>query len=450
MLSYSLICMMIVIGIAPMMWEVYRGRFDFFNLKNPFIIYYLIQLAISGLVTLLSGRPSEIGLDPVSYSHTYEEAIAISLIGLILFQLGYYTQSARSIKIPVLLGIPWIGNRYRWVVVMFLALGVGAFLIFLQMNGGLAEFLENREAYRAGGLVGQGVVTFPSTSLMSLAALIYFVGNVQSSATRRGIVKSILLLMIVLIPAFFMGFRSALLLPVLQFMVCWHYAYRKIQARKLIILLVMIATAFTVYGISRDIPPGVTISPSVLVEAAVENPELAYAVVSRSKGTEVVASVINKLEQTGEYELGWRSLIENATIVIPRLLWEEKPQATSVRFTTYFFADDLRFSRGYDLGDWGGISPTVVGELYWHFGWLGVVIGLYFLGRLAKVAYSTLQQHRTNASVLIIYAIFYTSFAMFAEAIQGYANGLVMYGFVIISTLLMLTTRIYPKLRVSG
>lgn len=450
MLSYFIIFMMIVIGIVPMMWEMYRGRFDFFNLKTPFIIYYLLQLAISGLVTLLTGRTSEIGLDPVSNLRRYEEAFAVSLMGLFLFQFGYYTQSARTIKIPVLLGIPWIRSRYRWIAAMFLTLGIGAFLLLLQINGGFAEFIANREAFRAGGLVGQGIFIFPATSLMALGALIYFLGNVQSSTTRRGIVKSIFVLMIALLPAFFVGFRSALMLPVLQFMVSWHYAYRKIQVGKLIISLVLIVTAFTLYGISREVLPGITISSSVIVDAVVKNPELAYAVVSRSKGTEVVASVINKLDQTGAYELGWRSLIETATIVIPKLLWEGKPQASSVRFTTYFFAEDMQLSRGYDQDEWGGISPTVVGELYWHFGWLGVAIGLYFLGRLARVVYSTLQRNRKNSSVLIIYAIFYTSFAMFPEAIQGYANGLVINGFVIVVTLFMLTMRIYPKLRGSA
>ncbi len=444
MLSYFYIFMMIVIGIVPMIREMYLGRFDFFNLKNPFIIYYLIQLAFSGLITIFTGLPSEIGLDPVAFSEVYEETFLISLVGLLLFQLGYYSQSTRAMKIPVLLRLRWIENRYRWIVGMFLILGFSAFCMLMQANGGMGVFLENREAFRAGGLVGQGIMIFPATSLMALAALIYFIGNTKPLATRWGVAKSILVLIIVLFPSFLMGFRSFLLLPVLQFMVCWHYGYKKIPSIKLITLLFVIVITFTMYGISRAIPSGVAVSPTSIVDIVVQNPELVYGVVSRSKGTEVVASVINTLDQTGDYDLSWMSLIEAATIVIPRLLWEDKPQASSVRFTTYFFSRDLQVSRGYHQEEWGGVSPTVVGELYWHFGWPGVVIGLYIFGRLARAVYSTLQQNRTNASVLIIYAIFYSSFAMFAEALQGYINGLVMYSFVIVATLIMLTRRIFP------
>lgn len=428
-----------------MMWEMRRGRFDFFNLKNPFIIYYLIQLPISGLVTVSTGVPSEIGLEPVTYSETYNEAFAVSAIGLLLFQFGYYIQSVRGVKIPLLLRRPWVGNRYQWIVIVFIGLGVSAFFALLEINGGIVEFLANREVFRAGGLIGQGIMMFPATSLLSLAALIYFIGNIQSSATSRGIVRSIFMLMFILIPPFVIGFRNLLFLPVLQFMVLWNYIYRKIKGKNIIISLIMIGTCFTLYGISREVPQNEIMSPSLLVDIIQNKPELAFSIVSRSKGIEVVAMVIDTLDQTGDYELGWRSFIETTTIVIPRTLWKDKPQASSERFTTYFFAQALQLSRGFVSDVWGGISPTVVGELYWHFGWFGVAVGLYILGSLAKVVYSTLQRNLTSSSVVIIYSIIYTYFAMMAEAIQGYVNGLVMYGFVIVVTLVLLTMRKFSK-----
>ena len=106
--------MMISVGVVPMLWEMHRGRFDFFNLKNPFIVYFLLQLAASGLVTLISGHPSEIGLDPVQYLNAYEEALGLSLVGLLLFQVGYYTQAARPLKLPLLSTISHPDGVYRF------------------------------------------------------------------------------------------------------------------------------------------------------------------------------------------------------------------------------------------------------------------------------------------------------------------------------------------------
>ena len=425
-LAYLLIALMITIGLAPMVWEVRQKKFDFFNLKNPFIIYFVIQLGISGLITLSIGQASEIGLDPVLFYDRYLQALLLSCISLLLFQIGYYTRRRRALVLPQIIRRPWGRNRHVTVFLVCSLAGFSAFALLLAANGGISEFLANREAFRAGGMIGQGVFIFPATSMITTAALVYFLGTVRAKP-KRSVALAIIMLALAITPAYFMGFRSAIALPVLQFMVAWRYGYRSISSGKLAALLIVIAAGFTLYGFSREIPEGVSVNAVVATEILVENPELIYTVFSRSKGTEVVASVINTLSQTGEFEFGWRSIIEAATILIPRAIFEDKPMASSQRFTTYFFGETLALARGVDLETWGGISPTVVGELYWHFGFIGVFVGLFFMGRLASVAYFTLLKNLSNPSVIVIYSICFTTFVMFAEAIQGYFNAFVMY-----------------------
>lgn len=445
MFSYVMIFFMLIIGLGPMVWEIYRRKFDFFNLKNPLIIYFILQLAISGLVTLLTEQPSDIGLDPVLYSKAYEKALFLSLMGLLAFQVGYYTQKTRALRLPLILRCDWKGSRYRWITVLYFFIGGNAFWILLRVNGGLNTFLAERESWRAGGLVGQGFLMFPATGLLVLSALIYFVGSTFRAEMKFAVTKGILLLGIALVPSFILGFRSAVALPVLQFMAILHYGYKAISPRKLALSLGVLIIGFTLYGISREIPTGTALDTDVFVTAIEDHPELIYQLALRSKGTEVVASVINQIDQGGDYDYGWKSAFEAATIIIPGIIWQSKPEPSGERFTSYFFANDLRLSRGYDRVVWGGISPTAVGELYWHFSWIGVIVGLYLLGRVGKVIYSTLQVNLTNQSVLVTYAIIYTSFAMFAEAFQGYVNGLIMFGVVLFFTFLMLTIKFPPK-----
>jgi hypothetical protein len=441
-LAYSLVILMVIIGLTPIAWEIKQNKFDFFNLKNPFILYFIIQLGASGLITFSTRQASEIGLDPIVFYEKYLEALILSTIALLLFQLGYYSRRRNTLVLPNFILRPWSRTRHLTITLVSFMLGFLAFGLLLAVNGGLSQFLLERENFRAGGLIGQGIFIFPATSMMSTAALIYFLGRVRANP-RRSPFLPVVILFISVIPAYFIGFRSAIALPVLQFMVVWRYGYRHIPSGKLVSLLVFIVVGYTVYGFSREIPPGVSVDKTLAFELLTEKPELAFSVFARSKGTEVVASVINKLEQTGEYELGWRGAIEAATILIPKIIWEEKPMPSSQRFTTYFFGKNLAESRGYDLEVWGGISATVVGELYWHFGFFGVLIGLFFLGRIANAAYSTLQKNLSSPSVIIIYAITFTTFAMFAEAIQGYFNSFVMYAvlFVLIFSYLNLRKR---------
>lgn len=441
MSSLALVLLLLIVGIAPMVWEASHNRFDPFNLKNPFIAYYLLQLGVSWLVTLASGRPSPIGLDPSEFKDAFVRALGLAIIGLLAFHGGYYTQRSVPLRLPRVFAADWKGRRYRLLAAGYLVIGAFTFVLFLRVNGGLVTFLENREAFRSGGLVGQGVLTFPAGTIPAVAALVYFLGSAAGERRRRSPFPSVALLSLALVPAYIMGFRSAIGLPVIQLAVLWHYCRNRLSSATVLVVVVSLAVGFTIYGIQRSLPPRTALSDAVeLARAALaQDPELAYSAVSRSKGLEVVAAVLERLRHTQEFDLGYRSLLEAATIVVPRALWKSKPQPSSVRFTTYFFGDALASVRNEVREEWGGISPTVVGELYWHFGVAGVIFGLYLLGRIARIAFATRSSHPANKSVQLAYAIFYTSFAMFAEAIQGYLNGLVMFSIVLVGSAAMLS-----------
>jgi len=401
-------------------------------------------LGIVGFITLYTGKSSEIALDPIVYADEYTRALLISTAGLVVFHTGYYAHGRSFLPLPLILRVEWEKKRVVFIVILYFAVAAISFLTLLHINGGVVSFLEGREAWRAGGLKGQGFLIFPATGLAVIAVLVNLLSKVINNGERkkRFWVTSFILLILSSIAPITMGFRSAIALPIIQFMLIWHLAYRKIKTKNLILASLFIITGFTLYGIIREIPTGVDLNSAALKRIVIENPELAYGIVSRSKGTEVVASVIHKLDETKEYEFGWRGLVEALTIIIPKSIWENKPAPVGERFTTYFFGDALRLLRGSEQEVWGGISPTAVGELYWHFGWIGVLIGLYVLGKIIRITYNTVLHHARNKGVLLIYAILYTSFAMFAETFQGYVNGIMINSVFIIFTILILVVKV--------
>src|SRR5262249_8467163 len=72
------------------------------------------------------------------------------------------------------------------------------------------------------------------------------------------------------------------------------------------------------------------------------------------------------------FQQGW-TLVAIPLAFIPRLIWPNKPDVPTGRlFNHEFFAlDDETF-----------ISPSHFGELYWNFGWPGIVIGMSVIGVL--------------------------------------------------------------------
>jgi len=445
MINYILIFLLLFVGLVPIIREIFKGRFDFCDAKNPFIIYYIVQLGIAGFITLRTKNYSYAALDPVIYEDEYTKALLISTVGLIMFQIGYYLQGKRSLRLPKFLRVEWKVERILPLIIMYFVIAAISFTAFVNFNGGINAFFENREAWRAGGMIGQGFLIFPSRNLPVIASLMYFIYAANHYAhlqNRLWLFISVCLLILSSIPAMIMGFRSPFIFAIIQYIVLWHLCYKKIKTKNLMLMSIIIMLLFTIYGIIREVPYGVRIDVPALTETLIEKPELAYGLVSRSKGTEVVASVIHKLAETKEYELGWHSIIETLTIPIPKIIWESKPQPMSMTFTTYFFGDALRLQRESDNVVWGGVSPTIVGELYWHFSWIGVLFVLYILGKLMRIAYITTLHNINNKSVLIIYAILYPSFLVSAEALQGPLNGLMINAIVIFFTITMLTIKI--------
>lgn len=437
---------MFIIGIYPMFIEIRKGSFDFFNLKNPFIIYFIIQLGVSGAITCFTGKPSEIGLDPVQYAEYYELALGASVAALLCFQIGYYVSSNRIFRLPRLFQKQWVISRYKKVTILYYLIGSISFLLLLYINGGYNAFMENRESWRAGDLTGQGFLLYPSTSLLSIALIVYLLGYLNHLGDSKiNAVGLIVLVAISSLPSFFLGFRSSLVLPFMQIMLIMNYRYSKISRTNMIVFLMAIALIFTGYGILRSVPAGIAMGSQTMYDMIKTKPELVYSVVSRSKGAEVVAAVINKIDQTQEYGSISESIIEAVTIFIPKRIWENKPQPMSEKFTTLFFERDLRMSRGYDRSTWGGISPTSVGHFYWMLGWLGILIGHFVLGYIAKLVYNTFIVNMDNNNVMLLYSIVFITFIMFAEAIQGYVNSLTMHLIVIIATIMLLTVNLLRK-----
>jgi hypothetical protein len=444
-ISYIFILAMFVVAAVPIAIELRRGTFDPFNLKNGFVAYYVLQLGVTGAITLWSGQPSEIGLDTVQYAGRYQEALALALGGLIAFQLGYYCfalQPPRPIRMPRAFLAEWRPGRYRAVVAAFMVFGWGAGALLIRRGGGLANFLATREEFRGGGLLGQGPLLFPATSVLAIAALVFLLGAAREARSAAWKPLSVVVLIIAILPSFVFGFRSFTVIAVLEFAVAWHYFVHRISIPTLLFGAVVFSAYFTAYGIWRAVPPDLTgrsLFDAASAAVAV-HPALATSVVTRSRGTEVVATVVDRLDETRVYELGWRGIREAVTIAVPRRLWQAKPEPQSDRFATYFFGNTLALSRGNFLRDsWGGISPTVVGEFYWNFGWLGVIVGLWCMGRMARVIYATAAMYRDHRSIVVAYSVVAVSFIMCAEAVQGYVNGLVLQAIALSGTFLLLS-----------
>jgi hypothetical protein len=115
--------------------------------------------------------------------------------------------------------------------------------------------------------------------------------------------------------------------------------------------------------------------------------ELAIAAENRDKNrgehaqsllerTSVRASVQMIVEHTGvdvKFQNG-STLTPLLATFIPKIIWSDKPAVATGRVVnTEFHVTEADFSDTY-------ISPSIPGELYWNFGWPGILIGMAAIG----------------------------------------------------------------------
>jgi hypothetical protein len=102
-------------------------------------------------------------------------------------------------------------------------------------------------------------------------------------------------------------------------------------------------------------------------------PNRMETIFERSSLKQSVEMIVRSTGRTVPYQNG-HTLWPLATVFIPRLIWPDKPGVETGRLVNKVF-------RVSDQAE-TNISPSHLGELYWNFGWPGVLIGMAAIGSL--------------------------------------------------------------------
>jgi oligosaccharide repeat unit polymerase len=81
---------------------------------------------------------------------------------------------------------------------------------------------------------------------------------------------------------------------------------------------------------------------------------------------------------------------------IPRIIWESKP----IQPSAYFMSEIL--PKFYKFGV--GFASSIFGDLYWNFGLIGIIVGMFLTGLFLKTVYLWFIKNKDILSFQIIYA----------------------------------------------
>lgn len=419
MLSFLILLLSIFIVLVQIAFD---RKLSLLSPHILFQVYFIIQLPLNLFLGTNFFLPRFAILSPAT---SYSEILSLGsyfLIAQIMFAFVFYfcaalyrRQKTSGPSWPFERTQSWPVMRTNVVCAAIYILGYLAFLLLMFLNGGYDAFQLSRELWRTSEIRGQGWVLFPATTMMALAMCAVLINNRPLFAGNAGLVWLILLYGATIIPAFNIGFRSFIFLPLMQIIYFYHTKIAKINIRMLVISTIIFIIAFTLYGAQREIPYQASFGSytNYLEYIFVNRPDLAYVALLRSMGADIVQRVVGEMGASGDYVMLLPSLVEAITIPIPSALWPNKPEALSVEFSQSMFA----------IG--GGVSPTIVGEGYWHGGLLGIFALVMIVGAL-HAHFRAVEENFSSQNSQLWALSLYPSLVMMAEAFQGYLNGIVL------------------------
>lgn len=380
-----------------------------------FQIYFIIQLPLNLFLGTNYYLPRFVALSPLSSAADIVSIGSLCLAAQLVFVATIYVWVGRSLQQSPSISV-WPRSRVNFVCAGIFVLAYCAYFYLVITNGGFAAFAEARELWRTAGVAGQGWILFPATTLPAIAMCAVLLNNRDQFNGGLGAGKIFLLYVLAAFPASQLGFRALVFLPLVQAGFFYHIFIRKIPGRYLASGSLTILLGFTIYGSLREVPYSVSYGNylNYLEYIYINRPDVTYTALLRSMGADILQQVIDRMQTFQDYIMLVPSMVESATIFIPSTLWPDKPLPLSVQFSRDFFGID------------GGVSPTIVGEGYWHGGLLGVFALMAFAGLLQVLFRYLLRNAPTDPSKALLMLSIYPSLFMMAESFQGYMNGIVL------------------------
>lgn len=438
----NVLWILVFLGLSflPMVCWRDKSRDAALDPKNLFIIYLAIQIGITGFVTVLSGESTIFGADPLRYADLYSRVFMYASAGIAAFHLGDFFVRSRLGRGSESFQDRFDQRRTTRLLFVAYAIGYGLFFVFLQSQGGLSTFLNNRELFRNSS-GGGGQIIIPPAVMMPYASVIYAISRLNPKSTNREILLVALAIALALPPAVILGFRWLLIPPMLFFGLIYQFRCRKMNFKKVGLALAGFVIVFSVYGIQRNIAEvkhfGVELKPDMINGRMISN-----QIFTRSMGAEVVSTVVKSLDHSGGYANPINGLVEAATIVVPRDFWPDKPVPRTIEFTTTFFGSIITERDDNVRQSYGGVSPTAIGEFYCYGGVVAVLAMMFAFGVIASMAYRFLLANPRSDMILIGFLIAFWSIGYAAEAPQLALNEFVTNGICVFAMAIFVVKKV--------
>ena len=389
-------------------WLIFWTFYPFVNFKadygwcHPLIIGALVGIAnllVRSTTLFMNGLSDHIMLAdkwPSELNMIFAYGNFITSLALIATYAGFGL--GPRLPVPRLNATPAASVRTYLVLIVFLAISVGAFLLYIQLYGGLANCLKSlafgmvKKIELADDVDGLG----PYAVTTKMATVVAVVWVCAQSHAFRSPVFWVLGTTALAMSYLSEGKRSGIIFPAILIMLCWMLRNRQVPYVRLALLGVV---AFLLLGFlavfrSSNWSDTQHLNFNILQETSISDAATSAQseLVARSGSSSSYFAILAKVPM--EEKLLWgKTYLEWGLRFLPREFWPDKPRGVDVQANLTFYG-----------GDWG-MPAGAVGEAYWNFHIPGVLFVFFVVGVFKRWLADLLIRHPEAPGVMAIYMI---------------------------------------------
>jgi oligosaccharide repeat unit polymerase len=317
-------------------------------------------------------------------------SLMAAIIGLLAFYLGYYSQFRRT-KINSYLNKY---NKSRALMMFFMSIigGIGGYLYLIYSSGGRANFITSAFISRGEFFVGKGYILIISFFCwLAVATCVSYIYHKGGKFYKSLLFYLIFIIMLLILSSYASrtAFLSLMLIPVIYF----HFRYRKINLKKALILLIILFAIVTAYDVYRQ--------PEIITSkyAGTLKDKIKTSIGSSFAEIDGFSIILEHIPSKRDFFYGQVELEGLIYPLIPRAIYPDKKLVwgTSAIQEVYMPHYLHRFT---------SFSVSIFGPGYADFGWVGIIMSMFFLGFIFKYLYIKFKQNENNDGTLFLYIFF--------------------------------------------
>jgi len=385
---YAIVLAMFLSFAAPMWYEALNKRLDYFA---PIHLFLLIAFLYFGMASLwVLNDPKNNAYDIFILPHIPRAAL-YSLLGMLATVAGYYVPWTRRISRPA----PYTMRGSMFVLLVS----------FVGSAGFAAAGLQERSMMSSSTVapVVATVAQFQPFFIFAWALAWYLFFTGKSTVSQKLALFGVLFPGALMTASATFSDKSILMVLLGVPIICRWYTVRRVPWTSLfVLLLILVFVVFPFYNTYRwasdpTAGQGVRIQQTYRTISTWDSDTyLKFSLKNFTRRMALVNSVAVVLRDVPR----WVPFARGDTIIeptinsfIPRILWKDKP----IILPGQIFGKTFRVTNS--LTRRTHIAATIPGELYWNFGFPGIIAGMFALGWILRWVYRRYAEGLSNDPV---------------------------------------------------